>query len=133
MDVQAVDVSVKASLSSAQAFPVTVARMMAAGVERYTVDLVAGDHRVYGRDGSVHTLPLDWSGLDVAASFNRAGIQAAILDTQQGRIVYPQFLARAAAAGIASYTAYLDGRRVVYTGRLGASHTEPFPGAVLED
>lgn len=133
MDNEAVAACITASLAGVQPFPVTVARMIEAGVERYTVDLVAGDHRVYGHDGSVQDVPLHGASLDVAASFNRTGIQAAILNAQQGRIVYPQFLARAAAAGIASYTAFLDGQRVVYTGRLGASHTEPFPGAVLED
>jgi uncharacterized protein YbcV (DUF1398 family) len=36
---------------------------------------------------------------------------------------------RAAAAGVVAYWAFLTGKKVMYFGRDGESHTEWFPGA----
>ena len=40
----------------------------------------------------------------------------------------PEFLRQIMAAGVACYSVFLKGRKVVYTGRDGDALTEPFPG-----
>ena len=128
MDTSVVEACLIGSVNGTMAFPEIVGNLLAAGVERYTVDLVALDHRAYGRDGKVHTVPLVLNAAGtVSEAFDGAGVQAAIRDAQQGRVKYPEFVTRVTAAGVATYTAYLTGRQVIYSGRLGDAHREPFP------
>jgi len=128
MDLKVVEECLNGSVHGTMIFPEIVGRLLATGVERYTVDLVATDDRTYGCDGEVHTLPLPLRDLGIVSeSFDGVAVQAAIRDSQQGRLTYPEFVARAMAAGVAAYTAYLTGQQVIYSGRLGAFHLEPFP------
>lgn len=116
-----------ASAAGLLKFPEAVARLMSAGVESYFVDTARMEETAYLRDGSsvVHEMMLPPAR--AASEFSSQRLIAAIHDAQADRIRYPEFLQRATAAGVLGYWAFLDGRQVVYIGRLGQQHIERFP------
>jgi uncharacterized protein YbcV (DUF1398 family) len=67
----------------------------------------------------------------VAARFDAAALKAAIGEAQAlvPGYTYKGFCAKVARAGCAGYFVSLAGRRVLYYGRTGKTHTEYFPGA----
>ncbi|WP_406698529.1 DUF1398 domain-containing protein [Singulisphaera sp. Ch08] len=109
-------------------FPETVEKMLATGVERYDVDLTRLEKRHFGLDGSTHleAIPLA-DAPAVPLEFTTRTVQEAIRASQQGNIGYPEFLQRVMAAGTASYSVYLNGRKAIYFGRNGNFHVELFP------
>jgi len=109
-------------------FPQVVGAMLEAGVERYTVDLIAHETTYYSADGKTQHR-LHWTGHSgpVAPQFDADTIKSAIKAAQRDELRYPAFIDRVMAAGCAAYTAYLTGKRVTYIGRQGDSHTELFP------
>jgi uncharacterized protein YbcV (DUF1398 family) len=109
-------------------FPETVARLLHAGVERYHADLVALEKTFYGERGetSRHALPLR-DPPAIPAAFSQPDVKGAVAASQRGEIDYPEFLRRILAAGVASYFVFLRGGKVVYVGRHGEWHVEPFP------
>ena len=110
-------------------FPEVVRRLIGIGVESYFVDLATGNETFYMSDGTTHreamTLALD----PVAEEFTSSELVAAIRGAQADTIRYPEFARLATEAGVIGYWAFLSGRRVVYFGRKGESHTEAFPSA----
>ena len=108
-------------------FPEVVRRLSEVGVESYFCDLATGTETFYMSDGTTHlekmTLPLS----PIAEQFSKSGIVAAIHGAQSDTIRYPEFMKRSAAAGIIGYWAFLTGKKVIYFGRKGESHTEEFP------
>ncbi len=110
-------------------FPEVVGTMLGAGVESYFVDLRRKEDVVYLGDDTVVTEPLDVEFGKVAPEFSKDGIVAAIRGAQKDEIRYPEFLRRAAEAGVTAYWALLTGKRVIYFGRRGEMHVEWFPGA----
>jgi uncharacterized protein YbcV (DUF1398 family) len=54
---------------------------------------------------------------------------AAITAIQRRVIAYPEFLRLIMAAGTASYSVFLNGRKVIYFSRNGEFHVEPFPSS----
>jgi uncharacterized protein YbcV (DUF1398 family) len=65
----------------------------------------------------------------VAPDFSAADLISAIRGAQADTVRYPEFVARATAAGTIGYWAFLTGERVVYFGRKGEQHVEEFPRA----
>jgi uncharacterized protein YbcV (DUF1398 family) len=117
------------SLDGTMTFPDVVERLQGGGVERYYADLVRRETVYYGVDGEAHGEALPLSGLpSVADAFDEVGVRAALSAVQQGQIRYPEFLRRIMAAGTASYTVFIEGRKTVYSGRHGDSYLEAFPG-----
>ncbi len=117
-----------AAFSGRMTFPETVGKMMETGVERYDADLTRLEKMHYGLDGATHleTMPLD-DAPPVPVEFTAEGVQAAITAIQRREIQYPEFLRRVMAAGTASYSVFLNGRKAIYFGRNGDFHVEPFP------
>ncbi|MBC7784689.1 MAG: DUF1398 family protein, partial [Burkholderiales bacterium] len=115
MDTKAITEAAAATLSGTVPFPEIVAKLIAAGVEYYHVDYVGRCTQFYdGTDGRVIT-PIDYENLPiVAADFNAAELRAAIFDSQRNGQKYRDFSARAMAAGVQGYFAFLRGRRVTY-------------------
>jgi uncharacterized protein YbcV (DUF1398 family) len=103
--------------------------LLEAGIESYFCDLATGAETFYMSDGATHvekmTLPL----LLVAARFSSSDVIAAIRGAQTDQIRYPEFMKRAAAAGVIACWAFLAGKKVIYFGRKGGSHVEEFPRA----
>lgn len=110
-------------------FGEVVARLAAAGIERYQVDFVRGDATYYTAEGATALVPASPLSPPPTARFSAAGVAAAVRGAQAGSLAYPDFCVRAAEAGCAGYLVSITGRRVVYLGRSGDSHVEWFPGA----
>jgi len=108
-------------------FPQAVGRLLESGVESYFVDLATGRKTYYLASGETYTDPMTLKLGPVADEFSSAGIVAAIRAAQADTIRYPEFVERSTEAGIVGYWAFLTGKKVVYFGRKGESHTEEFP------
>ena len=108
-------------------FPEVVRRLVDVGVESYFTDFATGQETFYTSKGDSHiekmTLPL----LPIGAEFSAEGVVSAIRAAQADAIRYPEFVSRAAAAGVIAYWAFLAGRKVMYFGRKGQVHVEEFP------
>lgn len=134
MDADVIRNLADATLSGSMPFPEIVGRLVGEGVEYYHVDYVLHNFTFCSTIGAVVVIPLVIDGLPpVATDFDRVGLRAAILDSQQNGQKFRQFCARATMAGVQSYYAFLRGQRVLYLGRQGDQHVEWFPGAKRED
>lgn len=112
------------------AFPEVVGKLIAVGVEFYFADLCQHRKTYYFPDGSAHTV--QDQGLEyhpIAAELSPDAVRDAVKRIQRGEIQYRQFLREIIAAGTATYSVYIAGKRAIYTGRKGDSYTEWFPGA----
>jgi uncharacterized protein YbcV (DUF1398 family) len=111
-------------------FPTVVQKLAYAGVHAYTADLIALRNTYYGAgcQSVDEWLPLSESP-PVAGNFDRDVVAATVKAIQQGRIGYAEFLRQIMKAGCASYRVFFTGRKVMYFGRDGEFHTEPFPTA----
>lgn len=127
MNVSAIQATLRRSNQGEIAFPEVINQLQAEGVESYQVDLRRDEVRCYWPDGRSQTMPLELVHPPVALAFDAGAVAAAVRAAQQGKVNYPGFVSLAVAAGTTGYVAYLAGKKVVYTGRLGDSHTEHFP------
>ena len=110
-------------------FPETVMRMLETGVERYDADLTRLQKMHHGVDGATHAevIPLA-NAPAIPTEFSSAGTcRRPSRPSCQKEIAYPEFLRRIMAAGTASYSVYLNGRKAIYFGRNGDFHVEPLP------
>ena len=122
--------TLEGSESGAITFPEGVGMLMAAGLDGYAVDFRCATRTYYGPDGAavaLQTAPTE----KVAARFDAAVIKEALREAQAliPGYTYKGFCAKVARAGCAGYIVSLAGRRVLYYGRTGETHTEYFPGA----
>ncbi|MFC3675687.1 DUF1398 domain-containing protein [Ferrovibrio xuzhouensis] len=111
-------------------FPQSVAMLVAAGFDGYAVDFRHAARIYYRPDGE--TLRLETAPTaPVAALFDAAIVRDAIRAAQAMApgYTYHGFCARVAGAGCAGYLVSFPGRRVLYYGRTGETHTEHFPGS----
>ena len=119
-----------ATLDGSMAFAEIVGRLIETGVEYYHVDYVALQKTFYSATGEMIKTPITYENLpNIAAEFDVDALKAAILDSQQNGQHYKDFTKRVMTAGVQGYMAFLRGKRVMYWGRGGDSHTEWFPGA----
>jgi uncharacterized protein YbcV (DUF1398 family) len=118
-----------ASLSGTATFPEIVGRLSAMEVERYHADYSRRETTYYLPDGDSHVVKMAHPPQAIGATFSAAGVETAVRASQRGEIKYVEFLARSMAAGCVGYFAQLAGRQVLYFGRNGEVHVEPFPGA----
>ena len=111
-------------------FPQIVGALMAAGFDGYLVDLRLGQATYYLQDGEGLELPTHLSSVVVAAEFNVDVVKAAIHEAQAlvPGYTYKGFCDKVKRAGCAGYLVSFLGRRVLYFGRAGETHTEYFPG-----
>ncbi len=125
----AVEECTRASDEERMTFPEVVAKLNAAGVERYRADLLRAEKTYYLPDGASHVVPAARLGAAAARDFSPDGVRDAVRAIQARRISYKAFCERIAAAGCVDYVVSLAGRRAVYFGRTGESYVEPFPAA----
>ncbi|WP_188261636.1 DUF1398 family protein [Azospirillum tabaci] len=119
----------RASDEERTTFPEVVAALAAAGVERYHTDLVRAETTYYFPDGMTERVKTQSSLQPPAMDFLAEGVESAVRAIQAGTIRYGGFRERVRRAGCAGWAVSIVGRRVVYYGRSGDSHTEWFPGA----
>jgi uncharacterized protein YbcV (DUF1398 family) len=109
-------------------FPEVVGRLIAAGVERYHMDMVRSERVFYMPDGTSESVSTD-KYPPAAQSFLAKEVDAAVRAIQGGEIQYLEFCRRITQAGCVGYHVFIAGKRVVYYGRTGEQHVEYFPGA----
>lgn len=115
------------SLSGTMAFPKVVELLSKEGVESYSVDLVRMKKIFYMPNGETFEESFNYPIAQIAADFDPEAVKSAIRLSQGGHINYREFLSKVISAGTTLYTVYLQGKRAVYVGRNGDSHTEHFP------
>ena len=124
----------RATLDGAEAdtmtFPESVQMLMAAGFDGYAVDFRHATRTYYMPDGETLALRTPPLAAPVAERFDAAVVTAAIREAQAmpPGYSYHGFCAKVAEAGCAGYVVSFPGRRVLYYGRTGETHTEYFPG-----
>lgn len=118
-----------AAETDAMAFPQIVGALIGAGFESYSVDLRRAIATYFLPDGDSIELAAHKISTAIAAQFDASAMQAAIREAQQQvpGYSYKGFCEKAAAAGCASYIVSFLGRRALYIGRSGETHTEHFP------
>ncbi|WP_295143465.1 DUF1398 family protein [uncultured Reyranella sp.] len=129
MDIAVIEDCTRASHEERIAFGEVVGRLIAAGVERYHVDLVCGESTYFISDGQFHRVayrPLDTRPAD---AFSAEGVLAAVRSIQAGRTKYLTFCRQIMDAGCVGYLVSMQGKRAVYYGRSGETYVEPFPPA----
>jgi uncharacterized protein YbcV (DUF1398 family) len=112
-------------------FPEAVALLSQHGFDGYAVDFRRAASAYYTLDGQTLDLAAEPTRTPIAASFDAAIVREAIGEAQAQApgYTYKGFREKVAAAGCAGYLVSLSGRRVLYWGRDGQTHTEYFPGA----
>lgn len=102
---------------------------MEAGFDSYAVDFRCATRTHYMPDGRAITLQTATTE-PVAERFDADAIRVAIGEAQAmvPGYTYEGFCAKVACAGCAGYAVSLLGKRVLYYGRTGETHTEYFPG-----
>ncbi|UPY36898.1 DUF1398 family protein [Sediminicoccus sp. KRV36] len=118
-----------AAAQNSMTFPQIVGTLMQAGFESYMVDYRRSTATYYLPDGESLVLSTCHGRSPIAAALDGAALLAAIADAQQKvpGYTYAGFCAKVMAAGCAGYIVSFTGRRVVYFGRTGETHTEHFP------
>jgi len=119
-------------------FAATVAALSELGVNRYRIDFIAGSVTTYlSTEADVYDISSAFTKNEDATpgtvkwdiSKIKAGIKKAQDKGKEGRSDYAGFEKDIIAGGVTDYTTYIDGKKVIYAGVLGDSHTELFPGA----
>ena len=110
-------------------FPDIVRTLMREGFDGYQADLRAGEIAYYLPDGDHVRLPAVRPITVVAEKFDAIIVREAIREAQTNApgYSYAGFCEKVAGAGCAGYLVSFPGRRVVYFGRTGETHTEHFP------
>lgn len=107
-----------------------VRMLMEAGFDGYAVDFRRSTRTYYMPDGATLELETERTR-PVAERFDVPVIREALREAQAlvPGYTYKGFCAKVAEAGCAGYMVSLIGKRVLYHGRTGETHTEHFPGA----
>jgi len=123
--------TLEGSESGEMTFPQSLRMLTEAGFDGYGVDFRRSTRTYYGPDGEAMELEMEQTPAPVAARFDADAIRAALREAQTlaPGYTYKGFCAKVAQAGCAGYVVSLLGKRVLYYGRTGETHTESFPGA----
>ncbi len=120
-------------------YPQFVDMLVAAGINRYAVDVVTGQMTFYAAAGEAHVIAGTVAVEGSAGFYHEPGFRSAIVDSQKGLIDHSTFLKRIYQAGITSYEANVRERRIVYRGLeqsfredISLTAAEPEPIAVAE-
>ncbi len=116
--------------SGAMTFPQIVGTLIGAGFDGYAVDLRRATATYYLPDGEAVELEAARITEPVAGRFDAAMVREAIGEAQAlvPGYSYNGFCAKVARAGCAGYLVSFPGKRVLYYGLTGETHTEYFPG-----
>jgi uncharacterized protein YbcV (DUF1398 family) len=112
-------------------FPQIVGVLMEGGFESYLIDFRRATATYYLPDGDSITLPAHRTLDDVVEALDADALRTAIREAQAlaPGYTYRGFCEKAKACGCAGYMVSFSGRRAIYFGRDGASHTEHFPNS----
>ena len=116
--------------SGTMTFPQIVGTLIEAGFDGYAVDLRRATATYYLPGGEAVELEATRTTVPVAERFDAPVVKEAIREAQalSPGYTYGGFCAKVAGAGCAGYLVSFPGKRVLYYGRTGETHTEYFPG-----
>ena len=105
-------------------------RLMEAGFDGYAVDFRRATRIYYRPDGQSVEFKTEPPAVPVAPRFDVGQVKESIRQAQMmvPGYTYRGFCDQVVAAGCAGYLVSLLGKRVLYFGRTGGTHTEYFPG-----
>ncbi len=108
-----------------------VGTLIEAGFDGYLVDFRSALQTFYLPDGSHHEVAVHPIPGPVAECFDATVVKESIREAQAKvpGYTYHGFCAKVARAGCAGYLVSFPGKRVLYFGRSGDTHTEYFPGS----
>ena len=129
MDIAVIEECTRASHEERITFGEVVGRLIAAGIERYHVDLTRGESTYFMPDGESHRVTCKPSAIRPADAFRTDGVLAAVRSIQAGKTKYMTFCRQIMEAGCVGYLVSMQGQRAVYYGRSGETYVEPFPAA----
>ena len=111
-------------------FPASLQMLREAGVEGYAVDFRRSPRTYYTTGGEALELQTEVTAERVAERFDAAPIVAVLREAQAlvPDYAYKGFCTKVVGAGCAGYLVSLLGKRALYYGRTGETHTEYFPG-----
>ena len=122
---EGIEEKIQTAYKSSNTYPELVKNLIGVGILSYTVDVPSSNilYRLSGGETVLHRGKI--TARNVAQDFNSEMTVAAIRDSQQGKISYPQFMDAIAAAGVRFYEATLHGnkKRVTYIG-IGGEYEE---------
>jgi uncharacterized protein YbcV (DUF1398 family) len=120
--------TLEGSESGAITFPQSVRMLTEAGFDGYAVDFRRSTRAYYMPGGEAVELRTERTPAPVAERFDAAMIKKALREAQALVPGYKGFCAKVVGAGCAGYLVSFTGKRVLYYGRTGETHTEYFPG-----
>lgn len=126
MDKNSINECIELSFGGRITFPEVIMKLANVGVERYITDLVGSQVIFFGLPDITYTLFFNFERSMVATEFKAEDIQKAISNIKQRIIDYPLFLHCIMKAGCTHYEVFIPGRKVIYFGRDGSHHIEPF-------
>ncbi len=129
MDIAVIEECTTASHEERITFGEVVGRLIAAGIERYHVDLTRGESTYFMPDGQSHRVTYKPAAIRPADAFRADGVLAAVRSIQAGKTKYMTFCRQIMEAGCVGYLVSMQGQRAVYYGRSGETYVEPFPAA----
>ena len=126
---EAARICLEGAESGAMTFPQIVGTLIESGFDGYAVDLRRATAIYYRPDGDAVELKATRTE-PVAERFDASKVKEAIGEAQAlvPGYTYHGFCAKVAGAGCAGYLVSFIGKRVLYYGRSGETHTEYFPG-----
>jgi uncharacterized protein YbcV (DUF1398 family) len=124
---QQIEECARASLAGEIVFPELVGRLTAIGVERYHADYSRQETTYYLPGGDSVVVSSPHAPHPTALAFDQDGVAAAVRSSQRNEHTYQDFVRKTMDAGCVGYFVQITGRRAIYFGRNGDSHTEQFP------
>lgn len=122
--------TLEGSESGTMTFPQSIKMLIEAGFDGYAVDFRHSTRTYYMADGQALELEMSPILAPVAERFDAEIVKAALREAQMQvpGYTYKGFCAKVVGAGCAGYIVSCLGKRVLYYGRTGETHTEYFPG-----
>ncbi len=109
-------------------YPQFIDLLMAAGINRYAVEVGSNRITFYGAGGEAHVEEGAPLREQEPGAYNEPALRAAIADAQREAIDHATFLRRILQAGITAYEANIRNRRIHYRGEAQSYH-EDIPAA----
>ncbi len=117
------------ALHGALTFPEIVGQLANIGIERYHADYTRQEITYYTSGNESFVVSTPHPAHPIAVAFSGAGVESAVRQSQRNELSYLDFIRKTMTAGCVGYFVQITGRRVIYFGRDGDSHTEHFPPA----
>ncbi|MFC6052694.1 hypothetical protein A6M14_10840 [Acinetobacter sp. Ac_877] len=108
-------------------FGEVIQQLISIDIESYNVNYRRGETTYYLSNGSSLRLEFEAHPEKISKNFDAAKIKSAILQTQSGTVMYPEFKDLTYEAGCIGYIVWINGAKVQYFGCNGDIHTELFP------